>query len=925
LVDQGAAHLVADDTEHLRARLTVFHNPRAFQEGPDLTTTLSADQAVLVLNHTAVDRDGVPNYDLGVAIEACSDLANVEVSVAPVSPVGRQNLLGSGLVPPRVLSNDWAHIVPAHEFRTDRNSFRDSVPVIGRHGRPGPEKWPSNRQDLLAAYPGRNDFVVRMLGIGPRLFELVGDPPPNWELFEFNDLDVASFLDSIDFWVYFHDTSLTEGFGLSAAEAMASGAVVLLPEYLELTFGDGAIYCAPDQVVEIVSALYQDRDAYQRRSEAARRVIKQEYGEARFLERIRDLIGPPEYPQDRNTRAGITPIDGAVPAIDTESTAEREPHRTPTKAVEIGRPRYDVVYVADFCAYGDEPIRVADELQFLQRAGLSAGLVHLDLAPLIRGRTIHANILETVKAGHVCPVDPSTNIVDADAVVLTSETLDQIVTTRPRFHVFAKRVLLLCDQIIGRENWLGKLAALQAEASNMFGGTCFASTTDPDGYALLSPFAHLLPVAPFWGRPAGRGRRSWHRSDLRTVVKRLEWRVGIAAPSDQPDRPEDLLDLQIETGHGNDPRVWLYGPIAEDDTPVPNGWVVIDPSQMTFERFLSKVDAVVFPSGPSESNCRRAAIQKALSAGVPALLPAEFRDTIGPGPIYRQPDLMGLTLRLLRDRPSYRRLLMEHHPSADESAADAPSPSPDEQLEFLVDRPTAGLRPTRRRRRRKGVLFLCSNGVGVGHLTRLLAVARRLPEDVEALFFTMSQAMRVVEQFGFQCEFMPFALYTQSDHVEWNKWFELTLDQVLDAYGIGTVVFDGSMPYIGLVRAVSARHDCRLIWIRRGMWRPDQDNTAHLSRTPFADLIIEPDDIASELDHGATAAFRDDVLVVDPIRLLDPEDLKNRRESCRALGLNPRRRYALIQLGAGNNYAARSVAGRASASLLPDQPLLPRL
>jgi hypothetical protein len=86
------------------------------------------------------------------------------------------------------------------------------------------------------------------------------------------------------------------------------------------------------------------------------------------------------------------------------------------------------------------------------------------------------------------------------------------------------------------------------------------------------------------------------------------------------------------------------------------------------------------------------------------------------------------------------------------------------------------------------------------------------------------------------------------------------------------------------------------------MWREDQNNLESLLSGEDADLIIEPGDIASDFDAGASADFRDRVVIVDPIRLLDPHEVLSHEESCRMLGLEPRGHYVLIQLGAGNNY-----------------------
>ena len=200
------------------------------------------------------------------------------------------------------------------------------------------------------------------------------------------------------------------------------------------------------------------------------------------------------------------------------------------------------------------------------------------------------------------------------------------------------------------------------------------------------------------------------------------------------------------------------------------------------------------------------------------------------------------------------------------------------------------------------LLFMSSNGVGVGHLSRLLSIARRLPEGTDVVFLTMSQALPVVEQFGFHAEYFPCFRSGQSDFDAWNEWLKLALDQILEAYDIGAVVFDGNMLYPGLCNAVQAHRRSRLIWIRRGMWRAGQKNEQHIELGKHADLIIEPDDIAADYDRGASAELRSQASLVNPIRLLESSELLDREESCEKLGLDPHRRHVLLQLGAGNNY-----------------------
>jgi len=321
----------------------------------------------------------------------------------------------------------------------------------------------------------------------------------------------------------------------------------------------------------------------------------------------------------------------------------------------------------------------------------------------------------------------------------------------------------------------------------------------------------------------------------------------------------------------------------------------------------------ILPSG-NRIQASNTAIWKALRSGLPVILPETCREDFGPGPLYRHPDDYGDTLRQLEERPSFRQEILSHI-AAQIERRDVSSPDFErEKLETLTGQ--VDLKPVRASRLRPGrVLFMSSNGVGVGHLSRLIAIARRLPDGFEPVFLSLSQAMPVVHQFGFHGEFLPYHLSTLSDYDDWNSWLQINLHQILDAYSIGTVVFDGSMPYSGLCQAVSTRKDCRMVWVRRGMWRSDQDNTVHLSRARFADLILEPDDIASELDTGEAARCRNEVVVVNPIRLLDLDELLTRRESCKMLGLNQRRRHALIQLGAGNNFSNVDVIDNVIATL----------
>lgn len=201
--------------------------------------------------------------------------------------------------------------------------------------------------------------------------------------------------------------------------------------------------------------------------------------------------------------------------------------------------------------------------------------------------------------------------------------------------------------------------------------------------------------------------------------------------------------------------------------------------------------------------------------------------------------------------------------------------------------------------RQRPVMFVASNGVGVGHVSRLLAIARRMDPRVPLLFATQAQAVPAIERLGYLAEYMPSASYVGGDFALWDRWFRHDLETLVDAYDPALVVYDGNNPSHGLMRAVAPRRDCGLAWIRRGMWGPL--NSPFIDNSRWFDLIIEPGELEGQADDGVTARRRDEAVLVPPIRLLDEEELFTRRDAARRLGLDAGRPSVLIQLGVGYN------------------------
>jgi UDP-N-acetylglucosamine:LPS N-acetylglucosamine transferase len=214
--------------------------------------------------------------------------------------------------------------------------------------------------------------------------------------------------------------------------------------------------------------------------------------------------------------------------------------------------------------------------------------------------------------------------------------------------------------------------------------------------------------------------------------------------------------------------------------------------------------------------------------------------------------------------------------------------------------------------------MLCSsNGGGLGHLTRLMAIARRLPPSTDAVFVTMSDALRLVVSEGFAAEYIPTARSLGANSRAWHRYLRQRMDRLVDRYQPDVLVFDGVMPYRGLLDSWAAT-DRRTVWLRRAMWRSASFAPSPLQEvTGTFDVVLEPGDIATANDFGATIAHVRGVRRMRPIIHLDERELLPRREARAALGLDQDRPAALVSLGAGNindvDVIIRRVADRLQA------------
>ncbi|MGP9838257.1 glycosyltransferase [Arthrobacter sp. 179] len=292
LLNDGIVRQILFD-EPREVGLLVLRYPPILQFPTFFKSALEIDRFVILANQAPSERDG---SDIRYVVESCADhgerLFGQRGLWVPQGPTVRGAIEGC-VAPDELAGFDMPGILSVAEWCVDRGTFRNNVPVIGRHSRDNRMKWPETAAATIEAYPIDGSVDVRIMGganVPLGLLEL-DFPPLDWVVFDTDELPVRSFLGSLDFFVFFQHSLAFEAFGRSVLEAIASGCVVILPDHYRPVFGDGAIYCDPSEVGPLVSSLYADPAAYRRQARRAIEIAESKFGYGTYVELVETLLG----------------------------------------------------------------------------------------------------------------------------------------------------------------------------------------------------------------------------------------------------------------------------------------------------------------------------------------------------------------------------------------------------------------------------------------------------------------------------------------------------------------------------------------------------------------------------------------------------------------------------------------------------------
>ena len=197
------------------------------------------------------------------------------------------------------------------------------------------------------------------------------------------------------------------------------------------------------------------------------------------------------------------------------------------------------------------------------------------------------------------------------------------------------------------------------------------------------------------------------------------------------------------------------------------------------------------------------------------------------------------------------------------------------------------------------IVMFPTNGVGFGHFTRMLAVAKRMKKlnpELEIVFFTTMPTLHLLKPYGIPAHHISGPKYFKDmNSEEWNTLLEEELSVCFEMHRPSMFIFDGAFPYRGMLRAIQGRNSIQKIWMRRGTFR--KGSSIPVDSIEHFDTVIHPEDSVVTADEHIEHNVK--VITCPPIVMLDSEELLPKEKARSRLGLPQDAVVVYVQLGAG--------------------------
>jgi hypothetical protein len=296
LINTGAVTHV-QLTDEADVSLLVIRSPTALQFAPADASALRVRRVVVLADQAPTGADGTAHrYAPAGATAAVRRLFAAEPLWCPQDTEVRDALLRH-LDASQLSAFDLPGAIDTGRWTPTRGTAGSRRAVLGRDLRDSVAPAIAERDALLASMPRGPRMDVRLRG-GPHTPRPILDKvglPAGWLVYGHEDVDARAFLHQLDFYVDFPDGNTVEAFGRATLEALAIGCVVVLPHRFAETFGDAALYCAPDEVTGIARHYFAEPDLYAAQSRRGQRHVERYHAPEAYADLIEGLIdGAPE-------------------------------------------------------------------------------------------------------------------------------------------------------------------------------------------------------------------------------------------------------------------------------------------------------------------------------------------------------------------------------------------------------------------------------------------------------------------------------------------------------------------------------------------------------------------------------------------------------------------------------------------------------
>ncbi|MBJ24308.1 MAG: hypothetical protein CMB64_06525 [Euryarchaeota archaeon] len=207
------------------------------------------------------------------------------------------------------------------------------------------------------------------------------------------------------------------------------------------------------------------------------------------------------------------------------------------------------------------------------------------------------------------------------------------------------------------------------------------------------------------------------------------------------------------------------------------------------------------------------------------------------------------------------------------------------------------------KRNTKSILVFPTNGVGFGHFTRILAVAKRIKKlnpGIEVIFFTTMTTLHILKEQG---EFVAYHIpgrkkFKEMDAKTWNTLTEEIMENIFAIHNPSLFIFDGAYPYRGMLNSIKNQEGLKKVWLRKGTLKKGFSKDPKESINRF-NYIIRPKD-SVEYNDEVDDDYIPDLIKCNPILMLDKSELLSKKDACARLGVPEKSKIVYVQLGAGN-------------------------